>query len=113
VRAAARKGAARAVGDEAVAIADGVYHVARETLEGVPRGELPLPVFAFAPLVYATEMMASVLCRRHGLEARQDEVARYLFAGVQEVMVAAFGGFDPEHFEAWTAAAVARDRSDG
>lgn len=109
LRAAARKEAARQGRDEAQLIADGVYHVARETLVGTPREELPLPVYAFAPLAYVSEMMASVVCRERGWPAeRAHEVALYLLAGVQEVTVAAFTGFDPEHFEAWIAAAGAR-----
>jgi hypothetical protein len=105
VRAAARKGAEREVRDEATVIADGVYHVARETIASTPRAELPLPVFVFAPVAYACEMMASAIVQRHEIPLeRQHDVALYLLAGVTEVAVAAFGGFDPEHFEAWMAA---------
>jgi hypothetical protein len=107
VRAAARKAGARATADEALVIADGVYHVARDVLEGpLPRVELPLPVYAFAPLAYVCEVTAAVLCERHELGAeRQHEVALYLLAGMQEVLVAAVAGFDREHLEAWVAAA--------
>jgi hypothetical protein len=94
------------VHDEAALIADGVYHVAREVLEGTPRGELPLPVYVFAPLAYTCEMMASVLAKQHELVGREHEIALYLLAGVQEVAVAAFGGFDPEHFDAWVSASA-------
>jgi hypothetical protein len=113
-RAATRKAAARAGRDEATVIADGVYHVARETLAGTPRGELPLPVYAYAPVAYATEMMAAVICRqRNWPDDRAHQVALYLLAGVQEVMVAAFSGFDPEHFEAWIGAAGGSEVTSG
>lgn len=107
VRAAVRKAAERQRRGEAELIADGVFHVARETLEGVPRAELPLPVFAWAPLCYASEMVAAVICKEQGWEGdqRQHEVGLYLMTGLQEVLVAAKAGFDVEHFQAWIAAA--------
>lgn len=105
VRAAERKSRARTVHEEAHTIADGVYHIAREVLEGVPREQLPLPVYAFAPLTYAMEMIAAVVCKQRGWdEKRHAQVSLYLLTGVQEVTVAAFSGFDETHFEAWVAA---------
>lgn len=110
VRAAVRKASAGAVDEEAHRIAEGVYWVARETLEGTPREELPLPVFIFAPLAYASEMMAHVVCERHGWSGEgshptQHEVGLYLATGLHQVTAAAFEGFDAENCEAWVGAA--------
>lgn len=91
---------------EAHKIGAGVYTVAQD-LAG---RKLPLPVFAYAPLVYVCEMMAAVICeKRSWSRDRQDHVARYLMAATQEFAVALLGSFDETHFEAWIAAAQSQD----
>jgi hypothetical protein len=113
VAAAHRKLLERAVArDRSIAdqVADGVRAVGHTIGPHVMPGSL----WWQAPLQYVAEQMAPRVCAARGVElGRQDEVAAYLLAGLNEYVVALADGFDVEHFELWTAAIVARGVPEG
>lgn len=117
-RAAARKEQDRG----AHMIGSGVYSVARDLGQHVREApdehgsygrirhvEARFPRPMLAPLVYMSEMIAATVARQRELpRERADELALYLFEGMQESIGALVESFDGEHFEAWVAAARLR-----
>lgn len=98
----AQKGLAHQIGS-------GVYTIAVD-LQG---RELPLPLPLTAPLIYASEMTAAVLAQKHEwARGRREDVSKYVFHALQELLVATVEGFDREHFEAYIAAAVLQDTTE-
>lgn len=87
--------------DEAQVIARGVFAVARDLQSTVTPGSL----YWTAPNAYVAEQAAPRICRMAQLPAgREDDVAAYLHAALNEFLVSLVEGFDAEHFEAWSAA---------
>jgi hypothetical protein len=62
------------------------------------------PLWAIGPIQYVATVASEAIVKRYRLDADQgDEVAAYLAAGLSDVLLAAVGGFDREHFERWRA----------
>lgn len=106
VRAATRKLAERQAAkhfDEADQVAVGVRAVCKQIAPMVVAGSL----YWTGPVQYVAEQMAVRVCAQYRLPPeRHGDVAGYLLAAINEYIVGVVGGFDVEHFEAWTAAAA-------
>lgn len=93
--------------DEADQVAAGVRAVAKEIVNLIEPGSL----YWRAPFQYVAEQMAPRIAKQHELPAAKlDELRAYLLAGINEYVVTLAGEFDPEHFEAWSAAMIAAER---
>lgn len=105
-RAAARK----RFSNDANGIGLGVRNVAAEIAATVT----PAALWWTAPLMYVAEGMAAKAVETGRAPAdRVEDLSVYFMAGLQEIVHAAFGEFDPEHFAAWLAALEEREGASG